>query len=342
MNSAHESIFIASIRSFCKSVATLFGIGFGLIAIVFLIKIVGGSNYINSKSELTLVPNADGERDLLGYQAPVVLRIDIHGTIGMNDLTRERVENLLLDSREGLLKGNRVKAILLHIDSPGGYVRDSETIYRALLDYKKKFNTPIYAYVDGTCASGALFIACAADKIYASTSSVIGSVGVYSGPYFNFSEWMQKTGIQSQTITAGKDKDALNPFRPWKPDEATPEQRVTEAQYDRFVSIVSQARPLLTKERLTQEYGAHIYIDQEAQELGYIDQAGTSYAQALADLATFAQIQEKYQVVKLSPQHMLLNGLTNSLLFKKVFQNVTEIYNNFNQEGHSFYLYRPN
>ena len=68
--------------------------------------------------------------------------------------------------------------------APGGAADDSVGIYRALCEYKKKYNVPIYAFVDGLCASGGMYIACAADKIYATPSSVIGSVGVIMGPLF--------------------------------------------------------------------------------------------------------------------------------------------------------------
>lgn len=65
---------------------------------------------------------------------------------------------------------------LVYINTPGGTVVDADGIYRALLEYKTKYDVPIYAYIDGLCASGGMYVALAADKIFASDVSLIGSV----------------------------------------------------------------------------------------------------------------------------------------------------------------------
>ena len=134
-------------------------------------------------------------REFLHSPAPVILKIDIDGVIGIGDLTYKKIQNSLLDSREGLLAPNRVKALLLYIDSPGGSADDADDIYRAILSYKKKYQVPVYAFVDGMCASGGMYIACAADRIFSTPTSVIGSVGVLLGPTFNFSGLMERYGV---------------------------------------------------------------------------------------------------------------------------------------------------
>jgi signal peptide peptidase SppA len=241
--------------------------------------------------------------------------------IGVGDLTSWEIRKLLLDSREDFLRGDRVKAILLHMDTPGGASTDSDDIYVALMQYKTKYNVPIYVYVDGMCASGGMYIACAADKIFASPSSVIGSVGVRMGPIFNVSETMTKVGVSSLTLTEGKDKDALNPFRPWRPNEDADIRDVMASLYDRFVSIVTTARPTITQEKLVNDYGAHIFIAKKAEELGYIDMADTTYGKALSELTQAAQLgQAKYQVVQLVPQRNIFNALTQSMSPHKILQ----------------------
>src|SRR5690606_9333623 len=124
----------------------------------------------------------------------------------------------LMESREGIFEKSPVVALLLHIQSPGGTVIDADGIYRAIKAYKAQHNIPVYAYVDGLCASGGMYIAAAADKIFASDVSLIGSVGVISPPTFNFTKTMEKLGIEALTLSAGIGKDDLNPFRPWKAD----------------------------------------------------------------------------------------------------------------------------
>ena len=73
--------------------------------------------------------------------------------------------------------------------------------------------------------------------------SVIGSIGVVAGPFFNAYALMEKIGLEAKTLTEGKDKDSLNMFRPWKSDEGASIQEILSAQYERFVDLVAQSRP---------------------------------------------------------------------------------------------------
>ncbi len=336
MNFTRESIFVGALRSFCVSIGVILGLAIGVGIVVLGVSFIVGPQYLPPKSQPIIMPDAHGERTVLPGNAPAILRIDFHGVIGMGDLTADKIRNILLDSREDLLKGNRVKGVLLHMNTPGGASDDSDEIYRALLDYKAKYNVPIYVYVDGLCASGGMYISCAADKIYASPSSVIGSVGVIMGPTFNFSEAMSKFGVGALTITEGKDKDTLNPFRPWKPDEDASIRPIIVALYDRFVSIVASARPLLTREKLVNEYGAHVFIAKQAEELGYIDKACVDYTRTLQALTLEAKIgeKEKYQVVQLVPPHPFFTGLTQSIAPQKLLQPLA-------LSGKLLYLYQP-
>lgn len=324
MEFKRESVFVATMRSFFKSVAVILGVAFGIGIAVAGAGALMGPNINSPKSQVVLMPDAQGDRALLPETAPVILRLDFHGVIGVGDLTSEKIENLLLDSQETFLKDHRIKAILLHMDTPGGAATDSDTIYRALMSYKTKHNIPIYAYVDGLCASGGMYIASAADKIYSSHASVIGSVGVLMGPNFNFSDAMTKYGVSAITLTEGKDKDTMNPFRPWKPDEDAPLKAVMATLYDQFVTIVSKARPKLTKELLINTYGARVFAAQEAAQHGYIDEWDSDYSETMKALATAAQIEEKdqYQVVQLVPPHTFLKDFAQSMAPNKVMDSL--------------------
>lgn len=345
MNIMRESIFVGAFRSFCTAFATILGIAISIGLVLFGIGILSGPNYFPTKAQPTICPDALGNRDLLPGSVPAILRIDIHGVIGMGDLTSDKLEEILLDSRDDFLAHNRVKGVLLHIDTPGGTATDADNIYRMLMNYKAKYKVPIFAYVDGMCASGGMFVASAADKIYATDSSVIGSVGVLLGPNFNFSELMTKIGVSSKTFTEGKDKDMLNPFRPWVPGEDQSIQDAISAMYHRFVAVVAKARPLLTEEKLTQEYGAQIFIADKAAELGYIDVPNTDYSQAISDLTLAAGIhdQERYQVVALSIPKPLFSPFAESLFSPKEVKHKLELGNSFLPElsGKFLYLYLP-
>jgi signal peptide peptidase SppA len=229
--------------------------------------------------------------------------------IGTRDLNAKTVEAQLLDSREGALKGDRVKAILLHINSPGGGALDAHAIYARLKEYKEQYKVPIYAYVDGMCASGGMMIACAADKIFSGPVGIIGSVGVLMGPNFNVAGLMERYGVKQLTITRGKDKDMLSPYREWKPGEDQSLEDIIDYDYNLFVNLVAEARPQMNKNRLIHEFGAQVYDPVRAEDYGYIDDGKSSYSAALTSLVKEAEIDEKYQVVELKVLHPVLSDL---------------------------------
>lgn len=347
MEFARESIIVNAVRTFCKSFAAILGI-FIALSIVFIgLMLFSSPDIYPPQSSLVISPDANGNRALLPSNTPVILKIDITGVIGLGDLTTSKIQNSLFDSREGMLSNNRVKALLLYINTPGGTVDDADGIYRSLLDYKKKYQIPIYAYVDGMCASGGMYIASAADKIFASAPSVIGSVGVILGPAFNFSGLMDKYGIQAMTITQGKDKDMLSPFRPWVPGEDDSLRTITADLYERFTTIVTSARKELNKDKLINDYGAQVYIAKKAMQLGYIDVADSDYATSILELSQAANIPQDhpYQVVTLGPSHSFLADLTqgkSSLLNGKITHQL-QLNSSMHSElsGKFLYLYQP-
>ncbi|MBI2743807.1 MAG: S49 family peptidase [Chlamydiales bacterium] len=347
MTPPRESIFSASLRSFFTSFAAILGVLVGLIIILFIVIGLSGSPLTEEETETSIAADANGSRELLSPSTPAILRINIHGVIGEPLLDSQSIENILLDSRSGMLAGGRVKGILLHMNTPGGTVTDSDDAYRLIKAYKEKYKVPVYAYIEGMCASGGVYISSACDRIYATPSSIVGSVGVILGPTFNFTGTMDKIGVQALTITEGKDKDALNPFRPWKSDEDASLRAITSGLYTRFVDIVTEARPAINREKLVNEYGAHIFLADKAQELGYIDDANANYGKALSELVVAAGIKEKepYQVFELQPKMNFFSSLTHgkfAFLTGKV-KHVLQIGPNMTSEmsGKLLYLYQP-
>ena len=344
MHYPRESIIASTIRSFFRSFAVFIGFFTALMLLLFGLVSLSSPYIQPDKSTLLISPDAKGQRQLLGPTSAVILKLDISGIVGVKNLTTEKITSLLLDAQEGVLHNDRVKAILLYIDTPGGAVTDSDGIYRAIMDFKAKHKLPVYAYVDGMCASGGMYIACAADKVFASSTSVIGSVGVRIGPLFNFSTLMQRYGIEALTITQGKDKDALNPFRPWKADEDSSFLNLTSAMYKQFVDLVASARPALNRQKLLSDYGAHVFISEEALEHGYIDVANSSYNAALEELAKEANL-EDYQVMTIQTAHNFLSELSQARF--SVLEKMGNLFfpksNSFypELEGKFLYLYQP-
>jgi ClpP class serine protease len=183
-----------------------------------------------------------------------------------------------------------------------------------LKEYKARYNVPVFAYIDGLCASGGMYISSAADQVFAGPASIIGSVGVIIGPFFNFFETLGKIGVVSKTITEGLDKDMMSPFRPWKADEDSSLKAVTAYFYQQFVDIVTAARPRMNKDRLVNEYGAQVFDPVTAQEFGYIDVAETSRDVALLALLKEANVDatKTYQVIELEQKSEWITNLFNS------------------------------
>jgi protease-4 len=314
MEIARESIFVSSLRSFCRCFFSVFGIFLSLIVVSILYTAISPAKGHEDKTELTILPDLEGSRTLLSTAAPVILRINIHGVIGeAAGVNSETVEDILRDSHSGTLTHNRVKGILLHINTPGGTVVDSDNIYRMIKAYKEKYQIPVFAFVNGLCASGGMYIASSAEQIFASPPSVIGSIGVLIGPFFNVADAMGKIGVQSQTLTNGLDKDMMNPFRTWKEGEDNSLKVILSSFYNQFVTIVTENRPV-DKTKLIDEYGAQVFDGEKAQEIGYIDVANASYDQALAALMQKANIDpaKPYQVIELKPVHNWLSALVCS------------------------------
>jgi protease IV len=299
------------------------------------------------KTTLNVLPDLNRQLELRSYNSPVILQINIQGVIGEPLLDTKTIDSILLDSHRGLLANNRVKAILLHLNTPGGTVFDSDNIYRMLKSYKEKYNVPIYGYVEGLCASGGVYISSACDKIFASPCSIIGSVGVILGPFFNIVEGLDKIGIKAKVLTDGLNKDMMSPFRPWEADEENSLRTIMDFQYNRFVDIVVQTHPRITRDKLVNEYGAKVFDVMRAQEYGYIDVANANYEDALRELMFAANInpEHPYQVVELAPTLGIMSLLGNAespLQSGKIEHEITVSGNPAHKIRDQFaYLYLP-
>ncbi len=299
-----ESIFYSAMRAFFVTLLTV--IAFCLAIILTLAAFSAFSTTISTEPTDTftveVLADADGKRQSLSSE-PVILKINIHGVIGLEGLDQSNIRELLIESRDGVLKNDLVKGVLLYMQTPGGTVIDADGIYHAIKAYKKKYKVPVYAYIDGMCASGGMYIAASADKILASDSSIIGSIGVIAPSALNISQLLDKIGVQSLTLYAGKGKDDLNPLRPWKPGEETNYKNLIDYFYQEFVNVMTSNRPQLDRTKLIKEYGAKVFPASEAKELGYIDESGLSLSDAIRSLAKEMGVEEgHYRMVQLSQQ----------------------------------------
>jgi protease IV len=181
---------------------------------------------------------------------------------------------LAMEKLESAAKDKRVKAVVLRINSPGGSVTASDSMYQEVLAFKCKTRKPVVAYFQDVAASGAYYLACAADEIIAQRTTVTGSIGVIM-QMVDFTETMSKLGIGADAIKSGPYKDAGSPLRPMKPNERELFQGLVDGFYQQFVDVVACGRPNLSRPDVVKLADGRVYNAQQALESGLVDRIGT-------------------------------------------------------------------
>ncbi|MBI4516393.1 MAG: signal peptide peptidase SppA [Deltaproteobacteria bacterium] len=137
---------------------------------------------------------------------------------------------------------DRVKAVILRINSPGGTVTASDVVYHRLMSFKADRGLPLVAQMMDVATSGGYYVALAADEIVASPTTVTGSIGVVLYG-FNLEGLLAKVGVTNQTIKSGTHKDIGSPLRRMTAEESAIMQSVLDEMQSRFVGLVRQRRP---------------------------------------------------------------------------------------------------
>lgn len=195
----------------------------------------------------------------------------IGDSIGVVEIT-----GIIKDSREELNqlsefgKDNKIKAIVIRIDSPGGAVGPSQEIYSEILKIKSK--KPVVASIGTMGASGGYYIASGATKIVASPGSITGSIGVIM-QFLNFENLLGKVGIKGNVIKSGAYKDTGSPFREMTKEEKALMQEVLNDVHNQFIEAVSKSRNL-KKEEVEKIADGRIITGKTAKELKLIDELG--------------------------------------------------------------------
>lgn len=174
-------------------------------------------------------------------------------------------------------KDPNTKAVLLRINSPGGSPVQSGYIYDEILRLRAKHaDIKVYAVISDLGASGAYYIASAADQIYADKASLVGSIGVTAAS-FGFVDIMEKLGVERRVYTAGSHKAFLDPFQPQKPDEVEFWGQVLETTHKQFIASVKKGRGDRLKDAEHPElFSGLVWSGEQALELGLIDALGSS------------------------------------------------------------------
>lgn len=302
MQIVKESVFISIIRSFFSGLFGMIGVllGLGILSFVLMTFAVSSAHVQTTRYELTPMKDPSGNIPLTIDDRPYLLNIDIHGVIGQRFLTSEKFKEMMMALEHPFLKEKKLAGILLNINSPGGAVTDTHNMYVLIKAAAEKHKVPVFAYTDGAMASGGYYLACAANKIFSNQTAIIGSVGVYMGPFFNFKGLMNTYGVDSVTYSKGKEKIPLPQFEPWDPKQPNYLEGLAKDYYSMFVNLVSNARKgRMSKHELENNYGAAAFLGEQACKRGYVDNAQYTLNDAIVALGKETKL-SNYQVIKLS------------------------------------------
>jgi protease-4 len=209
----------------------------------------------------------------------------------------EHPVSLLAEKLDKAADDDRVKAVVLRINSPGGSVTASDLMYEELRRFRERSGKPVIACMVDVAASGGYYIACAADRIYAHPTTVTGSIGVIA-ILPEVTGTMDKLGIRTNVIKSGELKDAGSPFREMNAkDEAVFRDLITRF-YNRFVEVVKTSRKNLDETRIRELADGRVYPASEARANGLVDEIGTLYDAIAAAKSAAEMEQKKFLVVQ--------------------------------------------
>jgi protease IV len=209
-----------------------------------------------------------------------VLVIPVDGTIanarvgGMLPLTpTENMVALVSQQLERAERDSSIRAVVLRINSPGGTVTGSDTLYELVMRFRAKSGKPVVSSCQEVCASGGYYLACASDAIVAQPTSLVGSIGVIFHTV-SVQQLMSRWGIVATTIKSGTMKDIGSPFHDPTDAEKAIMQQMIDEYFARFKGIVA-ARRALKDDRLARVTDGRVFSGATAKELGLVDQLGT-------------------------------------------------------------------
>jgi protease IV len=247
------------------------------------------------------------------------------------------VEGPIVDSRAAssqlvkFRKDDRIKAILLRIDSPGGAVGPTQEIHREI---RKTLNfKPVVASVEAIAASGGYYLASAATRIYANPGSITGSLGVLI-EFIRVEDLLAKLGISLEIVKTGKFKDIGSPHRKLTEQERDLLNELLEDIQNQFVEHVAEGRNL-PEEQVAQIADGRIFSGARAKELGLVDELG-NFQDAVDAARQLGGVEGEAEIVYPSPEGInlwrLIGEHASSALLDAVRSNETRIEYRWNGE----------
>lgn len=199
-----------------------------------------------------------------------VAMVEVNGLI--SDATKANADNIIEGLRDAF-EDEKTKGVVLRINSPGGSPVQSDYVYREIKRLRAEHpDIPLHAVIVDVGASGAYYIASAADNIYVNPSSIVGSIGVLMNG-FGFTGAMEKLGVERRLLTAGESKGMLDPFTPLKADEVAHVKGLLNTIHQHFIDAVKQGRGERLKDN-PELFTGKFWTGDKGIELGLADAIG--------------------------------------------------------------------
>ena len=222
-------------------------------------------------------PGPVKETELTGKGDGKVLLLELSGVISSQDkegiIPQPSMLAMFKEELTRAAKDDKIKAVVVRINSPGGTVTASDILYHELREFKTKKKVPVIASMMDVAASGGYYLAMAADSILVHPSTVTGSIGVIMLTV-NARGLLEKVGVEASAITSGPRKDMGSPFRVMTAEERGIFQGVIDSFYQRFLVVVQEGRPNLSADQIKKLADGRIYSGDQAKAAGLIDEIG--------------------------------------------------------------------
>jgi protease-4 len=193
--------------------------------------------------------------------------------IGVVDLEGVILDpNEVVDQLRKFADDDSIKAIIIHVNSPGGGVAASEEIYREVKRVRDEKHRYIVASIETVGASGAYYVSSATNKIYADSGSVVGSIGVIA-EWVNYGDLMRWAKLKPEVLKVGQFKDTGDPTRELTPAERQYLQGLIDNMYSQFVQAVADGRHAKVSD-IKPIADGRVWTGEQALGLHLIDQIG--------------------------------------------------------------------
>lgn len=281
----------------------------------FLVELVGASNedglyeaveferYVSRKRPLSLGSTEVDRVAVITAQGSIVPGDQPPGTIGGNSMAR------LI---RGAVEAEGVKAIVLRINSGGGSMFASEIIRQQVL-HAQDMGIPVVISMGAVAASGGYYIAAEADEIWATPTTITGSIGVFAA-FPTFEDLLQRAGIYTDGVGTTEMAGAMRADRPLKPELVTALNSTVDFAYKSFLQIVSQGRDMSIAQVDPLAEG-RVWCAEDALKFGLVDKVGSLHdaIASAADIAEISDYEVEYVEQPLSPRDMLMKQLAKSV-----------------------------